>query len=51
MVLKQLAILFFIFYFNIGYAQTWNQLESEYNTLLNNKKMMVEIDKNPATKI
>ena len=38
MVLKQLAILFFIFYFNIGYAQTWNQLESEYNTLLNNKK-------------
>ena len=38
MVLKQLAILFFIFYFNIGYSQTWDQLETEYNNLTKNEQ-------------
>ena len=38
MFLKRLVIILFIFCFNSGYTQTWEQLETEYNTLLNNKK-------------
>ena len=38
MFLTRLVIILFIFCFNSGYTQTWNQLESDYNTLLNNKK-------------
>ena len=45
MVLKQLAILFFIFYFNIGYAQTWDSLESEYNNLVKKKQHNLSLDK------
>ena len=36
--LRQIVIILFIFCFNSGYTQTWDKLESEYNTLLNNKK-------------
>ena len=38
MFLKRLVIIIFIFCFNSGYTQTWEQLEIEYNTLLNNKR-------------
>ena len=35
---RQIAVLIFIFCFNSGYAQTWNQLETEYNNLTKNKQ-------------
>ena len=36
--IRQIAVLIFIFCFNSGYAQTWNQLEKEYNDLTKNKQ-------------
>ena len=36
--IRQIAVLIFIFCFNSGYAQTWNQLEKEHNDLMKNKQ-------------
>ena len=38
MFLKRLNIILFIFCFNSGYTQTWDQLETEYNNLTKNEQ-------------
>ena len=42
---RQIAVLIFIFCFNSGYAQTWNQLEKEYNDLMKNEQNELAVTK------
>jgi CHAT domain-containing protein len=44
-ILKHLAILFFLFNFNIGYTQSWDELENEYNVLLENEQVDFQLSK------
>ena len=42
---RQFVILIFIFCSNIGFSQTWDQLETEYNNLLKNKENDLAVTK------
>ena len=42
---RQFVILIFIFCSNIGFSQTWDQLETEYNNLTKNKQNELALNK------